>query len=100
MATKPFSLLDTANVKKIRAAAQAGRKKVELAGRTFRLGRHVVNARYIVTTKPSINQDEKVTKSVKRKETWITVKPERGTLPCASIELKPLANLRSAVNGH
>ena len=96
---KPFSLLDAANVKLIRAAFSSGKKRITLGGRTFLLSRQVVKANYETVTTPSINQDEKISKRVKRKENWIVVKPERGDLPCANIELKPLGNLRASVNG-
>lgn len=93
---KPFSLLDADNVKKIQAAAQRGAKKITLGGRVFLIKRQVILASYDVTTTPAVNQADKVVKRVKRKETWLAVRPERGGLPCASIEVKRMKNLRSA----
>lgn len=96
---KPFSLLDSATQKLIRKAWAAGKRKVTLDGRVFLLSRQTVPANYVTTTTPAVNQDERVTKRVQRKEHWLVVKPERGDRPSANIELKYMDNLRSSVNG-
>jgi hypothetical protein len=100
---KQFSLLSTENKLKIRGAYRRGQKLVVLGdGKKYMISLQIRNVTYS-TSKPvtKVVDDKQPRKTitekqiVKRTEKWLIVRPEKSSLPLASIALDPSENVRS-----